>query len=131
MQPDPVDTTDAAQFAQQFRQFVRAVAIQTIAGNILRNDNQFFHTAAGKFLRLRHDILHRTAAVFSAQRGNHTIGTVVVAPFRNAQISAVFRRGQDTVALIHRCINAAKILWCAASHHFFQRIHNIHITAAA
>ena len=131
VQADPVDAADGAEFTQQFRQLVAAVQVDTVAGDVLGDDDQFLHAAAGQLLRLRQDIFHGAAAVFAPQGGDDAVGAVVVAALGDAQIRRVFRREQDAVALVHRRVDAAEKAGRAARRDLLQGIHDVHIAAAA
>ena len=98
-----------AQAAEQFGELALAVQVDTVAGDVLRDDDDLLHAAIGKLLCLGEDILHLAGAVFAAKGGNDAVSAVVIAALGNAQKSVVLGGGHHAGQLLHRGVDAVEI----------------------
>ena len=83
---------------QQFSQLRFSCQILTVTAGILCNQNKFLHAHLTQLFCFFYNAVHRTAAETSPYHGDSAIGTVVIAAFRNFQISIIERCGTDSAA---------------------------------
>src|SRR5262249_38162927 len=88
---DPLDTVDAVQFAQQFRETNTTVQIEAIVGRVLGDDDQLADAVLGQLAGLADDLLDRLGDVLAAHAGDGTEGAEPVATFGDLQIRIVAR----------------------------------------
>ena len=120
-----------AQLTQQRRQLPLAVQIQSVAGDILGDDNDLLDAGIRQLFGLRQHVLHAAAAVAAPQGGDHTEGAAVVAALGNAQKGVVPGCGQHPLQLLHRFIDAVKIPGRFAVGQRAERLHDTAVAAGA
>ena len=84
--------------AQQPRQRIFAVKIDSVAGDILCYHIYLACAERFKVARLGDKLLYRAAAEFSAYRGDGAVGAAVVAALRYLEVCPELRRRQHAVA---------------------------------
>ena len=103
MQTDPFDAFDGGKPAAELRKTALPVTVRPVAGDVLGNDDQLFHTRPRKALGLAYHRLHRARAVASPDIGDCAEGTEVVAALRNAQPGPARPCGDDPGDFLHGC----------------------------
>lgn len=83
---------------QKLRKRVLAVEVFSVAGDVLRDDGQFFYTEFFQLFCFGNKILHGAAAESAADVGNGAVGTAVVAPLRDLEVRGIFGGGEYAVA---------------------------------
>ena len=91
--PQPLYAIYFGKLIQQFCQLRFAVYIGTVCGSVLRYQRKLLNSACRKRLRFLNKLFYRHAAPAAANQRYCAICAAVVAPVRNAEIGAVFRRG--------------------------------------
>ena len=103
-QADPRNVSLLRNPVEQLMERIVTVQILAVARDILRDNRQLPDTQCGQFLCLAHQLLHRAGTVAAADIRNSAVGTPVIAPLCNLEVSGIVRRGQHAVAAQLHCI---------------------------
>ncbi len=94
-QPDPFETVDRIQVAQQARQRTAFLPIDAIERRILRDQQQLLDAPSCERTGFADDRIARTAPILAAQRRDDAEGTFVVAAYRDFHVGVKARRGKQ------------------------------------
>ena len=103
VQANPSDAGNDGKPAAEFRQTSFSVPVGTVAGDVLCNHDQFFHSLLRQFFSLADNGFDLSGTVAAANIRDHAERAEVVTAFRNAQIGPSRTGGDDARDLIDRC----------------------------
>ena len=86
---DPVQLLDLTELFEKFMQRFMSVEVKSIECRLLRDQNEFGHTVAGKTLRFCDQLFPGNTSVMSADLRDNAVSAVLVTPFRDLQKSVV------------------------------------------
>ena len=81
VQTNPFNTRDISHLLYQFRNMLLTVNIDTIIGQLLRNDIKLLDALSDQIAHLIQNLLHRTTLMLARNQRYSTIGAMAVATF--------------------------------------------------
>ena len=94
-QPDPFESVDDIQGAQQPCERAALVTIDAVERRVLRDQQELLDAARRQRARLTDNRLGPTAPVVAPERWNDAEGTLVVAAFGDLHVGIMFRRREQ------------------------------------
>ena len=91
-QPDPVETVDLLQLAQQLHQPRFAVQVHAVVGRVLGDDHQFAHAVGRQLAGLGDDLFDRLGGVLAAHLRDRAERAEPVAALGDLQVREMPRR---------------------------------------
>ena len=125
MYPNPNQTVNLTESAQQFRKSSFTIKVESVAAGVLRHNDQFFHAVGCKLLCFLYQFLHRAGAVFAAQLGDDAEGAPIVAALRDFQISIIFRCCENPAVFRLGGVDVVEALVTLAGQNLSNGIRNI------
>ena len=117
--PNPMEAVNFAQPAQQLRQGVFPVKVDSVAGGILGNQDELFGAVLHQKTSLSLDAFHGPAAVAAPDERNGAVSTAVVAALSDFQIGEITGGGEHAPAAKRHFFLFRKSLYKSAFHHPF------------
>ena len=112
---NPMNPIDSGQLPEQLRQQPPVAGkIGSVAAGILSHHNQFLHTGIGQHSGFVEYIIHLSAAVLAPQRGNDTVGAVVVTSLGDFDVSIVGGGGENPGGFHLRCVDGIELRDCSS-----------------
>ena len=96
----PVHAGNRGDLLDQLRQLALAAVVRAVARRVLRDERKFLDALRRQLPDLGQNIRLRAAAVAAADHRNRAIRAPVVASLADADVGAVFRRGQHAAKFV-------------------------------